>query len=161
MKPVSISIVPISTDHARNYWSGQVDANGQIPEGHVSDGSGVPCRHCLSNVKAGESYLILSYCPFPELQPYAERGPVFLHAQPCSAYQNRANVPPIYIGGEPRIVRGYDSTNRIIYGTGKIVQSNEIKAYAEELFCNQNVAYVHVRSSENNCFAFRMERSNS
>ncbi len=53
------------------------------PERRTSNGVGVPCRHCLRNVEAGRDYLILAYRPFPALQPYAETGPIFLHAEPC------------------------------------------------------------------------------
>ena len=54
----------------------------RAPERQVSDGSAVPCRHCLSDVAAGEPFLILAHRPFPEAQPYAETGPIFLRAGP-------------------------------------------------------------------------------
>ena len=156
-----IKIVPIPTDHAKKFWSGQVDANDQPPEQRISDGGGIDCRHCLSNVISGEPVLLLSYCPFPEAQPFAESGPIFLHANPCKAYTDHANIPPMHIDGKSRIIRGYDSSNQIIYGTGKTVESNNILTYAKELISDPDVAYVHVRSSGNNCYAFRMERTDS
>lgn len=107
---------------------------------------------------AGEHYLILAYCPFTELQPYAEVGPIFLHADPCGAYRDVDAVPAMYLRGEPRILRGYDRNDRIIYGTGKVVEPDHIAEYAAELLDNPDVAYVHVRSSTNNCFACRIER---
>lgn len=146
------------TEHARRYRSGGTDAHGRKPERHVSDGDGVPCRHCLRDVAAGEHYLILAYCPFTELQPYAEVGPIFLHADPCGAYRDVDAVPAMYLRGEPRILRGYDRNDRIIYGTGKVVEPDHIAEYAAELLDNPDVAYVHVRSSTNNCFACRIER---
>lgn len=127
-----IRIVPIPTERARRYRDGGLDAHGLAPERHISDGTGVPCRHCLGHVAAGEPYLILAYCPFGALQPYAEVGPIFLHAEPCRAYDDAA-IPAIYREGEPRIVRGYDRGERIIYGTGKVVPPQEIAAYAGEL----------------------------
>ena len=153
-----IHFMPIPTEHARSYWAGGLDAHGLKPEQHLSDGTGIPCRHCLSQVAAGEPYLILAYCPFPQLQPYAEVGPIFLHATPCEAYDDCATLPAIYRGGEPRILRGYNRNGRIIYGTGKIVPPQEIAAYAAELLDDPDVAYVHVRSSTNNCFACRIDR---
>lgn len=146
------------TEHARRYWAGGMDAHGRKPERHVSDGTGVPCRHCLRDVAAAEHYLILAYCPFTELQPYAEVGPIFLHADPCDAYRDVGAVPAMYLRGEPRILRGYDRNDRIVYGTGKIVEPDHMAEYAGELLDNPDVAYVHVRSSTNNCFACRVER---
>lgn len=149
------------TEHARRYWSDALDAHGRTPERHVSDGAGVPCRHCLHEVAAGDAYLILAYCPFIELQPYAEVGPIFLHAAPCDAYRDVGAVPAIYLRGEPRILRGYDRNDRIVYGTGRVVEPCDIAEYAAELLDDADVAYVHVRSSANNCFACRIDREGS
>ena len=54
MRP--IRFIAMTTTLARHYQAGGADANGQIPETYTSDGDGVPCRHCLQNVKAGEKY---------------------------------------------------------------------------------------------------------
>lgn len=75
-----LRFVAMPTETARSLQAGRGDANGQRPERHLSDGAGVDCRHCLRDVPAGEAYLILAYRPFPEAQPYAELGPIFLHA---------------------------------------------------------------------------------
>jgi len=155
----SLSFRPIPTAIAKTYWTGAADAYGMKPERQTSDGEGVPCRHCLSNVASGDSYLILAYCPFPERQPYAEIGPIFLHAKQCLSYSDNASIPPSYLRGKSRILRGYDTNNRIIYGTGKVVEPDSIEHYAQELLNNPDVHYVHVRSSENNCYAFRIDRA--
>ena len=155
-----VRFASIPTEQARLYQTSGLDAHGRKPERHVSDGSGVPCRHCLRDVAAGEHYLILAYCPFTELQPYAEVGPIFLHAAPCDAYQDVGTVPAIYLRGESRIIRGYDRNNRIIYGTGKVVEPYNIAEYAAKLLDDPDVTYVHVRSSTNNCFACRIDREN-
>jgi hypothetical protein len=147
------------TTHAQSYWAGGLDAHGLKPERHVSDGKGVPCRHCLHDVAEGDPYLILAYRPFAERQPYAEVGPIFLHATPCSAYADTESFPAMYLGGEARILRGYGRDNRIIYGTGKVVQPEDIMAYAAALLDDPMTAYVHMRSSMNNCFACRIDRA--
>ena len=157
----SVRFTPIPTEHAQAIWAGGRDANGMLPERHLSDGTDVPCRHCLRGVQAGQPYLILAYRPFPEAQPYAEVGPIFLHAAPCEAYVETEKTPEIYLGRQARIVRGYDRDNRIIYGTGRIVEPDEIAGYAAELLDDPATAYVHVRSSQNNCFACRIDRVSS
>ena len=154
-----LRICPIPTSIAASFWSGSTDAYGMQPERRVSDGKGIPCRHCLSEVSQGESYLTLAYCPFPESQPYAETGPIFLHASPCAMYSDTKTVPAMFLSGEPRIVRGYDSGNRIIYGTGKVVPPDNIMTYASDLLKNSSTHYIHIRSSNNNCFSFRIDRA--
>lgn len=153
-----LNVTPIPTGDAQAIWAGAADAHGMQPERRISDGHGVPCRHCLGEVAAGEPYLILAYRPFAAPQPYAEVGPIFLHAAPCRAYGERDRLPALYLNGEPRIVRAYDRDHRIIYGTGKVVPPVEILPYAERLMADPRVAYLHVRSSGNNCYAFRIER---
>ena len=152
-------VTPIPTEHAESYWSGGPDAHVLKPERRLSDGAGVPCRHCLEEVAQGQAYLVLAYCPFPAAQPYAEVGPIFLHAEPCSAYRENEAIPAMYLNGEPRLLRGYDRDNRIVYGTGKVVPPPDMAVYARVLLGDPAVAYVHVRSSANNCFAFRIDRS--
>lgn len=152
-----IQFTPIPTPIALAYQNGGLDANGQLPERHISDGDGVPCRHCLNQVAAGEPYLILAHRPFPTPQPYAETGPIFLHANACPSYKLGDTLPPM-LGSPQYIIRGYTSTNRIIYGTGQIAATADIVTKATQLLAQPEVAYVHVRSATNNCFQCRVDR---
>jgi hypothetical protein len=120
-----------------------------------------PCRHCLGTIGAGEEYLILGYRPFPAPQPYAEVGPVFIHAEACPAYDPLQGLPPREQQGSGRILRGYCSDDRIVYGTGVVVQNNDIAAQAEAILARRDVAYVHMRSATNNCFTLRIDRSSA
>ena len=45
---------PIATDIVSAYRAGGLDANGQLPERHISDGNGTPCRHCLAMIAKGQ-----------------------------------------------------------------------------------------------------------
>ncbi len=49
-----IHYVALPTDRVRALQAGGPDAYGMTPERRISDGDGVPCRHCLQNVRAGE-----------------------------------------------------------------------------------------------------------
>ena len=145
---------------AAAYRSGAPDANGQVPERRVSDGDGLPCRHCLKSVEAGEAYLVLAYRPFPAPQPYAEVGPVFIHADECPAYAPAEGLPERERHGRSgRILRGYGRDDRIVYGTGIVVGSDRIEAEAEAILERPDVAYVHMRSATNNCFTLRIDRA--
>ena len=156
----SIRFVAMSTEVVEALQSGQPDANGQTPERHVSDGDGVPCRHCLTDVPKGEPYLILHYRPFPEPQPYAESGPIFLHADACPRYAETAATPPVFLCREDVLLRGYNGENRIVYGTGQVVKTGDIVSAAQHIFERPDVAYIHARSTTNNCYQCRLERGN-
>jgi hypothetical protein len=148
--------VAIPTDVARHYQAGGADANGQVPEHQVSDGGGNPCRHCLKMIPAGEAMLVLAHRPFPKPQPYAEVGPIFLCAKACD--RGGGEVLPEILGSTDYIVRGYGDDDRIVYGTGGVVETGALMARAETLFQDARVAYVHVRSARNNCYQCRIDR---
>ena len=153
----SIHVVAMPTATARSFQNGGADANGQLPERQLSDGEGVPCRHCLQIVAKDEPYLILAYRPFPEPQPYAETGPIFLHAEPCEHYAETATLPPIVVKCKEMLIRGYSEQNRIVYGTGQVVPTSQIVTTAAELLRGPDVAYIHVRSASNNCYQCRID----
>jgi len=155
MKPV---FKALPTEAARALQAGSPDAYGFVPERKISDGDGVPCRHCLRNVDAGDAYLVLAYRPFPELQPYAETGPIFLHAEPCEQAAETNALPELFGNTAAYIVRGYSADDRIVYGTGAVVPTPEIPARAAELLAREDIAYLHMRSAKNNCFQCRIER---
>lgn len=154
----SIKFIALTQNEAERYQAGLPDANAQIPEKYISDGSGIPCRTCLKDIDAGEAYLLLAHRPFPEAQPYAEVGPIFIHADGCNRYEETGDVPPMIAVRDYMIVRGYDQSNRISEGTGKIVATRDIPKDAAHLLKNPTVSYLHVRSASNNCFQCRIER---
>jgi hypothetical protein len=155
--PLHFSGMP--SNLAAAYRAGAPDANGQLPERRISDGDGVPCRHCLRLVEKDEPFLTLAYRPFPEPQPYAEVGPIFIHAQECEAYAHHNLLPERERTGTGRILRGYGTDNRIVYGTGIVVKNEDIEKKAEAILAREDVDYVHMRSATNNCFTLRIDRA--
>lgn len=147
----------LSTRDVRALQTGGADAYGQPPERRVSDGDGIPCRHCLGFVEKGAPYLVLAWRPFPAVQPYAETGPIFLHAEPCERAEEGSDLPAM-LASPDYIVRGYGADDRIVYGTGAVVPAGAIAARAEELLGRPEIAYVHVRSARNNCHQCRIDR---
>ncbi|MGH6810359.1 MAG: DUF1203 domain-containing protein [Ensifer adhaerens] len=155
---MALRYIPMSTDQAERLRQGGEDAYGNPAERQISDGDGVPCRHCLRNVEAGDAYLIFALRPFVSLQPYAETGPVFMHAEECPAYSDSAR-PPILNSSKDYLLRGYGSKERIVYGTGGVVPTEQLESRAQALLALPEVASVHVRSAKNNCYQCRIERA--
>jgi hypothetical protein len=159
MTSTTLHFLGLPTAEVRALQSGGLDANGQPPERRQSDGGGNPCRHCLQDIQAGEEMLILSYRPFPAPQPYAEVGPIFLHGRHCTGYQEQSQPPAMFLERQQMLIRGYSRDNRIIYGTGRIVATADLKEECAAVIQAPDTAYVHLRSASNNCFQCRVERT--
>ena len=154
-----LRFLAMPTETARAFQAGIQDANGQTPEPHIAQGAGNPCRHCLTEIAEGDRFLIFAYRPFPAAQPYAEVGPVFLHAATCARHAESAETPAMFLERERLLLRGYGEDDRIVYGTGQVVPTGELASAAATLLERPEIAYAHVRSASNNCYQCRIERS--
>ncbi|WP_227010522.1 DUF1203 domain-containing protein [Pelagibius marinus] len=155
---IDLRFVALDSDLVQTWRRGAPDANGQAPERMTSDGGGNPCRHCLDDIAGDAPMLVLAHRPFPGPQPYAEVGPIFVHAEDCPRYGETAGKPGIFVRREVILMRGYGHDDRIVYGSGKVIPTTEIESRAAELFEDPEIAYIHLRSASNNCFQCRLER---
>lgn len=156
---MQIRFSALPTSRVAALRNGALDANGQPAERMVSDGSGNPCRHCLGEIAEGAPMLVLAYRPFGALQPYAETGPIFLCGEPCERAADSATLPEMFRGSQKLILRGYDVDERIVYGTGTVIETREIEAAARALFKDDGVRFIHLRSASNNCYQARLDRA--
>ena len=136
--------------------SGAPDANGQAAERAVSDGGGYPCRCCLRYIEAGQAMLLAAARPFPAAQPYAETGPIFLHAADCGRWEGEG-VPPI-VTSKDYLLKGYRADDRIAYGTGGVVDGARVAERAAEVLSDPAIAYVDMRSASAGCWQARIVR---
>ena len=154
---MQLRVSGIASEEVRKIRNGGSDANNQAAVKTVADGGRSPCRHCLGLVREGEPLLILSYRPFPQAQPYAETGPIFLHGEHCEHYEG-TSLPGWFQFLDPALVRGYTEKDWIAYDTGDVVSGAELEARCREILANPEIAYVHIRSKFN-CFQCRVERA--
>lgn len=154
--PLRLAVRGIPTDHAAALRHGGPDAHGQPALVATAEGSGNPCRHCLGLIREGDRKLVLAYRPFGHAQPYAETGPIFLHADDCTRYEADA-LPAWFAHLTPALVRGYGANDWIVYETGRVVPGTELADACRAILAREDVAYVHIRSKFN-CFQARVER---
>lgn len=152
---MSLHFHPYDSSFVEQLRQGGKDAYGQPAERTVSDGGGNPCRLCLQFISKGAPMLVCAARPFPELQPYAETGPIFLCGESCEAYSG-AGVPPVLLDSPDFLLKGYSADYRIVYGTGQITLQEEVARVATGILASQGVAFVDIRSSRNNCFQCRV-----
>lgn len=150
-----LTFEPIDTPTVRALRAGGPDANGQPAERLTAKGSGNPCRHCLDLIPEGAEMLVCAHRPFPEPQPYAETGPVFLCAGDCAPWTGEG-VPPVLRSSPDYLLKGYGADHRIVYGTGGVVPAEAVEARARAILSQPDVAFVDVRSARNNCFLARL-----
>ncbi|WP_299864961.1 DUF1203 domain-containing protein [uncultured Hoeflea sp.] len=150
---------PMDPETAAHFRAGGPDAYGNAPERAVSEGTGVPCRRCMGFVAANDPYLIVAWRPFSRLHPYAETGPVFLHAEHCAPPQLEPGQLPPFLNSPDYIVRGYSADERIVYGTGEVTGLEAISTSVDALLTDPAVDAVHIRSARNNCYHCRAVRT--
>lgn len=146
----------LETNIVRQIQAGGKDAYGRMPEKALSDGCGNPCRHFLKEIRDGAAMLVLAYRPFSDLHAYAETGPIFLCAEPCTR-GGGSEMPEILTTSPDYLVKGYSHDDRIVYGTGVVVTQSDLKARAQKMLRDPRVAYLHVRSARNNCYQLRID----
>jgi hypothetical protein len=153
---MKLRIRGIPSQEVEQIRRGEPDANGQKALRRIAEGGANPCRHCLGLIAEGEPMLVLSYRPFETPQPYAETGPIFLHAEHCPHY-DAGQLPAWFAHMNPAIIRGYDESHWIRYDTAAVIPGTELTAQCERLLQDAAVSYVHVRSRFN-CFQCQVER---
>jgi hypothetical protein len=120
-----------------------------IEEEHVA-----PCRHCLTWAKPGERVILFEYGAIAADQPYAESGPIFVHAEPCNRYVPSSGFPGELRSG--RAIRAYNQENEIV--AAEVVNGAPEEATAR-LLENDAVRFLHVRSASHGCYTFKVERA--
>ncbi|MFJ9421357.1 DUF1203 domain-containing protein [Streptomyces sp. NPDC101249] len=124
---------------------------------------GAPLRCCLRRSRPGERIALVAYAPLhrwaaatgADPGAYDERGPVFVHADPCPG------PDPVRDAGYPfpgacRTVRRYAADGRILGGA--LVAAVDDEAL-RDAFDDPSVALVHVRAVEYGCFLYEVRRA--
>ena len=153
MKQPNYRIVPLPTEVADAARQGL--AVGATDHALVTADSpdSYPCRHCLQWAKPGEKMILFPFAAV-DVGPYQERGPIFVHAQPCHRYEETQEYPPQFRGS--RVIRAYDDRKFMI--DARIVNGAGPEAVIEQLLGNPDAAFLHVRSATRGCYTMGVER---
>jgi hypothetical protein len=133
-------------DEAGNRLTVQVDAEG-----------GNPLRCCLRESTRAERVLLIAYTPPGTRGAYAERGPVFIHAEPCSGYLTPDRYPPA-LSHRQQVVRAYDRDGRIADGV-LVSDGQHAMTVIGKLLARPDVALAHLRNVGYGCYNFAVRRS--
>jgi Protein of unknown function (DUF1203) len=126
---------------------------------HAEVGSdSAPCRHCLRSIDPGKPGRILfTHDRFAGVEQLPQPGPVYIHAEPCTRYEEDAGFPE-ELRGSPRTLEAYARGRRLL--AQEHVSDGKFEPVIEKLFAQPEVDYIQVNSTTAGCFTFRIERGN-
>ena len=117
-----------------------------------ADNGGSPVRCCLRETRPGERVMLIAYTPPGTAGAYAERGPVFVHADPCEGYPTPRRYPP-GLRHRMQVVRAYDRQGRIADGM-LAADGLQAEAVIAEMLARPDVELVHLRNVGYGCYNF-------
>jgi hypothetical protein len=117
-----------------------------------------PLRCCLTVAANGDGILLICYSPFTVASPWAETGPVFIHAEPCPGYLASDELPAALRTG-PRVLRPYHKDGSLDYADITVIDAGEdIEVHVLDLLGRPAVDTVHVRALAAQCFTYAVTR---
>jgi hypothetical protein len=147
-------IPPATLDQIR---AAGIDEAGNRLTVQTDPAGGNPLRCCLRETAPGERVLLIAYTPPGTSGAYAERGPVFIHAEPCEGYLTPGRYPP-GLAHRQQVVRAYDHHGRI--ADGILVSDGEhAMSVIREMLVRPGVALVHLRNVGYGCYNFAVRRA--
>jgi Protein of unknown function (DUF1203) len=132
-------------DEAGNPLTVQTDAEG-----------GSPLRCCLRETVPGERVLLIAYTPPGGRGGYAERGPVFIHAERCDGYRTPDVYPPT-LRHRQQVVRAYDRDGRIAGGV-LVSDGEHAMPVIRDLLSRPEITLVQLRNVGYGCYNFAVRR---
>jgi Protein of unknown function (DUF1203) len=154
-KTITFAVSAISPSDLERVRSRGVDDFGNMLEVTINqDDGGTPLRCCLRNATVGELVALIAYRPAHPGGPYAEVGPVFIHAEPCSGYQ-QTHAYPEGFRRRQQLFRAYGPTGRQVQN--QIVEPCDQEAVLTDLLNRPDVAFIHSRNVLAGCYMFAIK----
>ena len=124
---------------------------------------GSPLRCCLRRSTAGERVSLIAYRPFAEPGPFAETGPVFVHASACQGYADNDLYPDGFRDWPPMIFRPYRhdgdlDCDMIAYEAIKMGDGVVAESLIASMFSDPTINFIHTRNVNAGCFMFTITR---
>jgi hypothetical protein len=155
MTTTNFRVVPLNSEVAKE---ARRKAQAGTPDHaivEVDSPGGYPCRHCLQWAKPGEQVVLFPYASIPAGRPYAESGPIFVHAEACEPYTAIDRYPENF--RRHRVLRAYDAKDNMIDAI--VVSDDRPEAVIEHLLQNPQTSFLQARSVTRGCFTFKIERA--
>jgi hypothetical protein len=154
MNPIRVIAIPTETAEKVR---ATLKSPGYGHPAHIEVATGYgPCRHCLRDFRLGkEKRILFTYDAFYGVEPRPMPGPVFIHADACPRYEERAGFPQDIRTHRLTLI-AYGASRQVI--EEKCVENGRLEEAVELLLSNQNALYLHVRDTDAGCYDFRIEK---
>jgi hypothetical protein len=149
-------IVPVLSVDLDRIRAAGIDDFGNSLSAIVDETGGSPLRCCLRDARPGERIALVALRPFPWPGPYAEVGPVFIHAEGCDGY-DAPNRYPAGFAHRRQLLRAYDR-NRAICEAIPVKDGAQAERVLSWLLSRPEVDFVHSRNMEWGCYMFTIQR---
>ncbi|MDQ2743991.1 MAG: DUF1203 domain-containing protein [Chloroflexota bacterium] len=156
LAPFHISAIPAQIlDRIR---AARRDDFGNPLEEFVDEEGGSPLRCCLQPAAGGDRLTLIAYRPFSRPGPYAEVGPVFVHAERCAGYTEPSRYPDRYRDWATMIFRPYHKDGRMAYPAIAMVEGPMAEQVIDEIFADPTIEMIHSRNVYAGCYMFAIHR---
>lgn len=152
----SFRYLPIDDALAERIRTTLRDDHGNRLHVQTSEDDSNPCRSCLRVTPHGSHLILFAHRPFTTDGPYAETGPVFVHAEACTPYAQTDRFPEDF-RMRRLTFRAYDTRGAIHDAT--LADGVDAERVLERLFASDDVEVVHVRNPAWGCYDFRVVRA--
>lgn len=122
------------------------------------DERGAPLRCCLREAEVHERVALIAHQPAAWLGPYAEVGPVFIHADHCPGYGQPAAYPAGF-RHRRQVFRPYTRDRCMAYGALEIVEGDAAEDAVQRIFSDPEIEVIHSRNVLAGCFMFAIGRA--
>lgn len=117
---------------------------------------GTPLRCCLRDARVGERVTLLAYQPTAAGGPYAEVGPIFIHAAACPGYTASDRYPDDF-RGRRQLLRAYGHDGGIVNAV-IVEEGAEGEKVCAAYLSRSDVAFIHSRNVLWGCYMFTIRR---
>jgi hypothetical protein len=148
--------LPVPTETGDRWRATGVDDFGNTLVRMASDGA-APCRHCLREAAAGAEMLLGSYRMPGPTGIYWTPSPIFLHAEPCVAYDQADHVPDT-VRARLVSVRAYDAAQMCLYDLGQAVEGGDVDPFLARAISDPRTEFVNIHTAKPGCMLCRVER---
>jgi uncharacterized protein DUF1203 len=117
---------------------------------------GTPLRCCLREAEPGERVALIAYQPSDRGGPYAEVGPIFVHAEQCDGYPDLFAYPKGF-RHRHQLFRAFDADGRQVHN--EIVEPADVDSAISRLLERPEVDVIHSRNVLPGCYMFTIKRA--
>ncbi|MBD2768679.1 DUF1203 domain-containing protein [Hymenobacter sp. BT664] len=157
----NFQIVPLSAETAQRIRTTRQDDFGHAVVEQLATGYG-PCRVSLRPFAPGQDRrLLFSYSPFALANAFNQNGPVFIAASEVEPYATTDQFPPEIKADKvnfPLSLVGYSADQRMVF-TRLVGEADVDELIEEVLATNPDIAYLHARNAEAQCFICQINRA--